>query len=270
MEKKKTETVAVKELIEAGAHFGHTASRWNPKMKRNIFGKKNNIHIIDIKNTLKGILTAYHYLKELARKNGTVLFVGTKRQAQNVVKNEATRAGMPYVSERWLGGTLTNFDTIRLRLNKLIELETLEKDGLLGRFNKKELSAYRRELKKLQINLGGIRNMSRLPQALVAVDYKDSKISINEAKRMKIRTICLVDTDGDPSAIDIPIPINDDAERVIQIVINKLADAVVEGKASAEPVKVTPLKEIKKVDKMGHVKTHVITRAKKPAAKKED
>lgn len=241
MEKKKTEIISVKELIESGAHFGHTTTRWNPKMKPYLFGKKNGIHIIDIKHTLKGLITAYYYLRELAKKNGMVLFVGTKRQAQSVVKNEATRCGMPYVSERWLGGTLTNFDTIRLRLNKLMELEKMETDGTIARLNKKELSMRRRELEKLQHNLGGIRNMSQLPQAMVLVDYKTSKIAINEAKIMKIKTIGLIDTDGDPTSVNVPIPVNDDAERVIQIIISKLADAVVEGHASAGITGVKPL-----------------------------
>jgi small subunit ribosomal protein S2 len=144
MEKKKTEIISVKELIESGAHFGHTTTRWNPKMKPYLFGKQNGIHIINIKHTLKGLITAYYYLRELAKKNGLILFVGTKRQAQSVIKDEATRCNMAYVSERWLGGTLTNFDTIRLRLNKLIELEKMETDGTISRLNKKELSMRRR------------------------------------------------------------------------------------------------------------------------------
>lgn len=241
MEKKKTEIISVKELIESGVHFGHTTTKWNPRMKPYLFGKQNGIHIIDIKHTLKGLITAYYYLRELAKKNGMVLFVGTKRQAQSVIKEEATRCNMPYVSERWLGGTLTNFDTIRLRLSKLVELEKMETDGTITRLNKKELSMHRRELEKLRHNLGGIRNMAQLPQALVVVDYKTSKIAINESKKMRIKTIGLIDTDGDPTGVNISIPANDDAERVIQIIISKLADAIIEGRTSAGITGIIPL-----------------------------
>jgi small subunit ribosomal protein S2 len=239
------ELASVKELIQAGAHLGHTVSRWNPRMKQFIFGKQNKTHIIDIKHTLKGMVIAQHYLAEIAKKNGIVLFVGTKQQIKAMVKDEATRCNMPYVSERWLGGTLTNFNTIRSRLSKLIELETMEKDGSLSRYNKKEISMFNRELSKLKRNLSGIKSMARLPDAMIAVDYKDSKIPIREAKAMKIRTIGLIDTDGDPTGVDIVIPINDDGMRAINLVLKQMADAIIEGHTHAKTVKVTPLEKEK-------------------------
>jgi len=235
------ESIAVKELIEAGAHFGHRASRWNPRMKPYIFGKRNFIHIIDIRETVRGLVTAYYYLKEIVSKGGIVLFVGTKPQAQEVIKTEATRCGMPYVSERWLGGTLTNFETIRLRLNRLFELEKQIADGTVERYNKKEKAAFQREIKKLLNNLGGIREMARLPDVVVIVDGRISKNALHEARKTAITTVGLVDTDNDPAEVDIPIPMNDDSVKVIKLVISKLADAVIEGKANIKAIDIKPI-----------------------------
>lgn len=258
--------VSLKELIEQGAHFGHKASKWNPRMKPYIFGKHKGVHIINLKETLKGLVTAIHLLKAVAKSGGEVLFVGTKRQAQPSIASEAKRCGMHYVSERWLGGTLTNFDTIRKQLNKLLDLEKKETDGTLLRYNKKEQSSFQRELKRLRKNLGGIRDMKRLPQLLAAVDYKKSKTAIDEARIMRIPTICLIDTDDNPLNVTVPIPVNDDASKVIQIVLAKLADAVIEGRGKLE---VKPL-ETSQAAKPIKVIKHTISKDKgeKPTSTK--
>ncbi len=222
--------VSVKELLEAGVHFGHPVSRWNPKMKPFIYGKRNLIHIIDLKRTVEGLVRGYHFLSKLAARGDLVLFVGTKRQARNVVEREAQRIGMPYVSERWIGGALTNFGVIRTRLNRLFEIERMEQDGTMELYTKKERAGLQREKRKLKRNLEGIRNMERLPGAMIIVDPRREKIALGEAAKMGIPSICLIDTDGDPELVDIPIPGNDDAMRVIQIIIGKLADAIEEGK----------------------------------------
>ncbi len=226
-------TIAPKELLESGVHFGHRVCRWNPKMAPYIFGKRNLIHIIDIRATIKGLVKAYHFLERLASRGELILLVGTKRQAGAVVKKEALRAGMPYVSERWLGGTLTNYDTIRKRLHRLREIEQWELDGTLHRYSKKEQSSILREKRKLLRNLDGIRTLDRLPACLVVVDPKHESIAVAEADKIGAATVALIDTDGDPESIDIPIPGNDDSMKVVQIVIQKLADAVAEGKAKS-------------------------------------
>ena len=222
--------VDVKEIIEAGVHFGHRASRWHPKMKRYIFGKRNLIHIVDVRETIKGLVRAFNFLSQLAASGRELVLVGTKRQAKSVIIQEAQRAGMHWVSERWLGGSLTNFHTIRKRLKRLEELEALEADGTIEDYSKKRISALRRERRKILRNLEGLRNMKQLPGALIVVDVRREHIAVCEARKMNIPVVGLVDTDCDPSAVDIVIPGNDDAYRSIQIILRILADAVLMGR----------------------------------------
>jgi small subunit ribosomal protein S2 len=230
--------VSPQDLLRAGVHFGHSSSRWNPRMKPYIYGKRNLIHIIDLKATIRGLVRAFHFIERLAAKGELVLFVGTKRQCQGVVEAEAKRCGMPYVNERWLGGTLTNYATIRMRLKRLNEIETMEKDGSINvMYNKKEISSIMREKRKLRRNLEGLRTLERLPAALVVVDPNHEKIAIQEADRIKAATLCLIDTDGDPEVADIAIPCNDDSFRVVQIILGRLADAVISGRARFIPPK---------------------------------
>ncbi len=225
-------TTLAQELIEAGVHYGHRASRWNPKMKPYIHGRRNLIHIIDVRETIRGLLRARKYLKQVASAGGLALFVGTKRQGADAVAQEAARCGMPYVNERWLGGTLTNFRTIRNRLARLEELEALLPSDAFGSYSKKMQSSLRREHRKMLRNLGGIRLLSRLPECLVVVDPKKEKNAINEARKMGIATVALIDTDCDPDLVDLPIPGNDDSIRSIELVAGRLADAILEGKAA--------------------------------------
>lgn len=227
----------VRKMLDAGIHFGHRSSRWNPKMEPYIFGRRNSIHIIDVKETLKGLLRAKAFLTRVVSQGRDVLFVGTKRQARGVIVAEASRVGMHYVADRWLGGTLTNFRTIRSRLARLEELEGLEESGELARYSKKMISKLTREKDKIKRNLEGIRRMVRLPGALVVVDVRREHIALNEARKLGVPTICLIDTDSDPDFADIPIPGNDDALRVIELVVSELAEAVLEGirGRSAEP-----------------------------------
>ena len=259
--------VDVKELLDSGVHYGHRASRWNPKMRPYIYGKRNLIHIINLRETVRGLLRAYRYLSQLVARGQLVLFVGTKRQAKEILEREASRCGMPYVSERWLGGTLTNFKTIRSRLNRLRELEAMwlpagdnparhdmntylagmmtdagkldlarSPDTAPIRANsKKMVSSLNRELLKIRRNLVGIRDMNRLPDALAIVDPKREHIAIKEAQRMGISTVALIDTDSDPDNVDLPIPGNDDSIRSIEVILAKLADAVLEGRAALPP-----------------------------------
>ncbi len=226
-----TTPVLVKELIEAGVHYGHRASRWNPKMRPFIYAKKNLIHIIDLRETIRGLLRARKYLAQVAAGGGVVLFVGTKRQASEIVKQEAERCGMPYVNDRWLGGTLTNFRTIRSRFSRLEELEELLQSPEISQYSKKMQAALQREYRKMYRNLNGIRTLDRLPQCLVVVDPKKEHNAVREARKMGIVSIALIDTDSDPDEVDLPIPGNDDSIRSIQLILSKLADAVLEGKA---------------------------------------
>jgi small subunit ribosomal protein S2 len=228
-----------KELIDAGVHFGHRVSRWNPKMKPYIFGKRNLIHIIDVKETLRGILLGRKFLSQVAARGLDVLFVGTKRQARKSVEENATRIEMHWVNDRWLGGTLTNFREIRKRVGRLDQLEALDAEGKLDQYSKKEGASLRREMRKIRRNLGGLRRMTKHPGALVIVDQRREIIAVREARKMGIPVICLLDTDSDPDMVDIAIPGNDDAMRAIELVIRTLADAVAEGvgargKAQAE------------------------------------
>ncbi|MFM8327349.1 MAG: 30S ribosomal protein S2, partial [Pirellulaceae bacterium] len=212
-------TELVQQLIESGVHFGHRVSRWNPKMAPYIYGRKNMIHIIDIRETMRGILRAKKYLSQVASGGSLVLFVGTKRQASEVVQREAERCGMPFVSERWLGGCLTNFRTIRNRMGRLDELETIIKSDLIHGYSKKMQSSLNREYRKVFRNLNGLRTLNRLPECLVLVDPNKEKNAIKEAKALGITTVALIDTDCDPTMVDLPIPGNDDGIRSIDLVI---------------------------------------------------
>jgi len=228
--------VLVRELLEAGVHFGHRASRWNPKMRPYIYGRRNQIHIIDIRETIRGLLRARKYLQRVAAGGGLVLFVGTKPQAADTVEKHAKRCGMPYVSDRWLGGTLTNFRTIRSRLSRLEELEALLASEELATYSKKMQSALNREYRKMYRNLNGIRTMDRLPECVVVVDPRKEKNAVHEAQILSIPTVALLDTDCDPDEVDLPIPGNDDGIRSIELILRLLADAVLAGKGSAEAV----------------------------------
>jgi small subunit ribosomal protein S2 len=227
--------IVVKDLIDAGVHFGHRASRWNPKMKPYIYGKRNLIHIIDLKETVRGLLRASKFFHRVASANGLILFVGTKRQAAETIIEECTRCGMPYVTERWLGGTLTNFRTIRSRLERLEELETILDGEQALSYSKKMIATLTRERRKIERNLSGIRHMNRLPEALMVVDPHREHIAVAEARKLGIKVVALLDTDCDPDLVDLPIPGNDDSMRSIELVTKRLADAIVEGKASAPP-----------------------------------
>jgi small subunit ribosomal protein S2 len=227
--------LAVKDLIDAGVHYGHRASRWNPKMKPYIYGKRNLIHIIDLKETVRGLLRAVKYFNRVAAGGGLILIVGTKRQAVDIVIQEAARCGMPYVTERWLGGTLTNFSTIRSRLDRLAELETTLDGEQALTYSKKMVASMTRERKKIARNLEGIRHMTRRPEAMLVIDPHREDIAVKEARKLGVKVVALMDTDCDPDQVDLPIPGNDDSMRSIELILRRLADAINEGKASAPP-----------------------------------
>lgn len=222
----------VKDLVEAGIHFGHRTTNWNPKMAPYIFDKKNKIHIIDIKATIKGLLLARKFVTRTIAGGKDVLFVGTKRQARACIEKYVKDTQMPWVTERWLGGTLTNFRTIRERLKRLEELEGLETTGAINSYSKKMESQLRREKNKILRNLDGLRVMTKLPGAMVVIDVKREVNAVKEARKLGIPTVCLIDTDSDPDFADIPIPGNDDAMRAIEIVVQQLCAAVMEGKTA--------------------------------------
>ena len=224
----------VKELIEAGIHFGQRRSNWNPKMRPYIFATRNQIHVIDIKETVKGLLLAKKFIQNTVAEGKDVVFVGTKRQAQAAIEKHCQEVGMPYVTERWLGGTLTNFRTIRERLKRLIELEGLIETGEIKTYSKKMESQLMREKRKIYRNLNGIRDMSSLPGAMIVLDVNREKNALHEAKNLGIPTICLIDTDGDPDLADIPIPGNDDSMRSIDLVMRELCAAIKEGKTQQQ------------------------------------
>lgn len=219
----------VQELVEAGAHYGHRASRWNPKMAQFIYGRKNLIHVIDIRETIRGLLRARKYLQNVAAGGSLVLFVGTKRQASGPIEREASRCGMPFVSERWLGGALTNFRTIRNRLARLEELERIREGDELAQYSKKMQSTLNREYRKIYRNLNGLRKMNRLPECLVIVDPNKEKNAVREARSLGITTVALIDTDCDPDSIDLPIPGNDDGIRSIELIMQYLSSAIIDG-----------------------------------------
>ena len=223
----------VKELIEAGIHFGQRRSNWNPKMRPYIFATRNQIHIIDIKETIKGLLLARKLVQKVTSEGKDVVFVGTKRQAQSAIEQHCTEVNQPYVTERWLGGTLTNFRTIRERLKRLEQLDQLIESGDIKSYSKKMESQLMREQRKIHRNLNGIRKMGNLPGAMVVVDVNREKNALNEARNLGIPTICLIDTDGDPHLADIPIPGNDDSMRSIDVVVRELCTAATEGRQKA-------------------------------------
>ncbi len=224
--------VSMKALLESGVHFGHRTNKWDPHMRPYIFTERNGIHIIDLQQTVKAITTAYNVVRDCASKGGLVMFVGTKRQAQETIKDEATRCGMPYVTERWLGGMLTNWVTIFQRITELERLEHLRDSGEINRLTKKEGLLISREINRLEIRLSGVRNMKKLPDLLFVVDISREETSIHEANLMNIPVIALVDTNCDPAGVDYVIPSNDDAIRAIKLLVSKVADAVIEGKAA--------------------------------------
>lgn len=221
--------VTMKELLEAGVHFGHRSRRWHPKMRSYIFTERNGIHIIDLQQTIRLLEEAYNFVRDTAAEGETILFVGTKKQAQESLEAEAKRCGMPYVTQRWLGGTLTNFRTIRQRANYLLELEKQKELGQFANLSKKEALWKERELLKLQKRLGGIKNMYYLPSALFVVDIAREAIAVKEANILGIPVVAMVDTNCDPDPIDYVIPANDDAIRAIKLIASKIADAVIEG-----------------------------------------
>jgi small subunit ribosomal protein S2 len=220
----------VKALVDAGVHFGHRVSRWNPKMEPYIHGKRNMIHIIDVKETIKGLFRAKKLIHNTVASGRDILFVGTKRQARHAVEEEARRCGMHYVTERWLGGTLTNFRTIRSRLQRLEELEKLWETGQIETYSKKMKSTLSREMTKIKANLEGIRRMDRMPGVMVLIDTRREQIAVKEARKLGVTTIAMIDTDSDPDLIDLPIPGNDDAMRAIELICRELADAVIEAR----------------------------------------
>ena len=226
--------IAVKDLLEAGVHFGHQTKRWNPKMKPYIFGERNGIYIIDLGKTARLFRDAEQFVMQLASEGRTLLFVGTKRQAQEAIAEEAARCGMFHVNQRWLGGLLTNFTTIQRSLARLRDLEAMETDGRYETLSKKEISQLEKEKRKLQKNLEGIRNMSRLPDALFVVDTRKEKIAVDEARKLKIPVIGVVDTNCDPDEVDYVIPGNDDALRSIRLFASRVADAVISGRGIRE------------------------------------
>ncbi|NMA68620.1 MAG: 30S ribosomal protein S2 [Desulfitobacterium sp.] len=221
--------ISMKQLLEAGVHFGHQTRRWNPKMARYIFTERNGIYIIDLQKTVRKVEEAYNYVRNLVADGGTILFVGTKKQAQESIKEEAERCGMYYVNERWLGGMLTNFQTIQKRVQRLHELEAMEEEGVFDVLPKKEVAALRHEMEKLERFLGGIKNMKKLPDAVFIVDPRKERIAVAEARRLNIPIIGIVDTNCDPDEIDVVIPANDDAIRAVKLLTSRIADAVIEG-----------------------------------------
>ena len=222
--------VAMKQLLEAGVHFGHQTKRWDPKMAEYIYQARNGIHIIDLQKTSKKIDEAYKFMKEVAEEGKTILFVGTKKQAQECVKDAAIKSNMFYVDQRWLGGMLTNFKTIRTRIERLNKLEEMENDGTFEVLPKKEVAALKNEKEKLEKNLGGIREMKEMPGAMFVVDPKNERIAVLEAKKLNIPIIGLVDTNCNPEDVDYPIPGNDDAIRAVKLITDVMANAIIEGK----------------------------------------
>lgn len=222
-------SISMKELLEAGVHFGHQTKRWNPKMKPYIFGARNGIYIIDLQKTVRYFKTAYSFVKESAQEGNTVLFVGTKKQAQDSVAEEATRCGMHYVNQRWLGGMLTNFTTVKQSIDRLKKIDAMFEDGTIDAYTKKEALQFTRDREKLQKTLGGIKSMNKLPGVMFVIDPKNEEIAVQEANKLGIPVVAVVDTNCDPDPIDYVIPGNDDAIRAIRLLSSKMADAILEG-----------------------------------------
>ena len=228
--------ISMKQLLEAGVHFGHQTRRWNPKMKKYIFTERNGIYIIDLQKTVKKVEEAYNWVKELAANGGTFLFVGTKKQAQDSVRDEAIRSGMFYVNQRWLGGTLTNFETIQKRIGRLKNIERMAEDGTFDVLPKKEVVQLKKEQERLEKFLGGIKELKQLPDALFIIDPRKERIAVAEARKLNIPIVGIVDTNCDPDEIDVVIPANDDAIRAVKLLTGKMADAILEAKQGEETV----------------------------------
>lgn len=226
--------ISMKQLLEAGVHFGHQTRRWNPKMAEYIYTERNGIHIIDLQKSVGMVDEAYRAVADIVSDGGTILFVGTKKQAQDAISTEAQRCGMFYVNERWLGGMLTNFKTIQSRINRLKEIEAMQEDGTFDVLPKKEVIKLKKELEKLEKNLGGIKEMKRIPDAIFIVDPKKERICVQEAQALGIQLIGIADTNCDPDELDFVIPGNDDAIRAVKLIVSKMADAVIEANQGAE------------------------------------
>lgn len=240
--------ISMKQLLEAGVHFGHQTRRWNPKMAEYIFTERNGIYIIDLQKTARKIDEAYAVIRQVAEEGGQVLFVGTKKQAQDSVKSEAERCGMYYVNQRWLGGMLTNFTTIKSRVGRLKELEKMEQDGIFDLLPKKEVIELKKEQEKLEKNLGGIKEMKRLPDLIFIVDPRKERIAIQEAHKLGIPVVAIVDTNCDPDEVDYVIPGNDDAIRAVKLIVSKMADAIIEVNQGEEHVaSVDKVEEVEEV-----------------------
>lgn len=228
--------ISMKQLLEAGVHFGHQTRRWNPKMKKYIFTERNGIYIIDLQKTVKLVDAAYDYMKNVAEEGGVALFVGTKKQAQEAIKEEATRAGQYYVNHRWLGGTLTNWNTIQTRINRLKKINQMEEDGTFDVLPKKEVVGLNKERERLEKFLGGIADMPRIPDVMYIVDPRKERIAVQEAQKLNIPIVAMVDTNCDPDEIDVVIPSNDDAIRAVKLITAKMADAFIEGNQGEDQV----------------------------------
>ena len=252
--------VSMKSLLEAGVHFGHRTRRWHPKMRTFIFTERNGIHIIDLQQTMRQVNTAYGVVRDVVRAGGLVLFVGTKKQAQDTIRQEADRCGMPYITHRWLGGTLTNFRTIRQRVEFMVELERRKQHGELDRLPKKEQQLLGKEFERLELLLGGLRGMPHLPDVLFIVDVQREGLAVTEANRLNIPVVAMVDTNCDPDPINYPIPSNDDAIRAIKLMAGKMADAVVEG---------TQLRAIDEAERQAEVDRATEERQEQRAAERE-
>jgi small subunit ribosomal protein S2 len=243
--------VSMKQLLECGVHFGHQTRRWNPKMKPYIFTERNGIYIIDLQKTVKGLEKAYDFVREVSKSGGTLLFVGTKRQAQDPIREEALKAGQYYINQRWLGGLLTNFTTIRRRVTRMVELQGMEESGSINKYPKKEIIQLRKEKDKLEKYLSGIKEMKEIPDALFIIDPRRETIAVLEAHKLGIPVISIVDTNCDPDVIDYPIPGNDDAIRAIELVVGLMANAFIEGRqgqdSRVESVKEEVIEEVKEV-----------------------
>ncbi len=226
------ETELMKQLLEAGVHFGHQTKKWNPKMKPYIFGERNGIYIVDLQKTTGLLMKACNFLKDVASKGGNILFVGTKRQSQEIIKTEAMKCNMFYVNQRWLGGLLTNFQTVRKSIKRMKEIEGMKEDGSIKLYSKKEESQLNKELNKLKKNLEGVKNIATLPSAIFIIDAKNEEIAVKEAKKLGIPVVALVDTNSDPDIIDYPIPGNDDAIKSIKLITSLISDSVLEGRTN--------------------------------------
>lgn len=240
--------ISMKGLLEAGVHFGHQTRRWNPKMKRYIFTERNGIYIIDLQKTVQKVEDAYKYVRDLVGEGGEILFVGTKKQAQEAIESQAKRCGMHYVNQRWLGGMLTNFETIKKRVDRLFELEAMEEDGTFDVLPKKEVIQLRHEEERLEKFLGGIKNMKKLPDALFVVDPKKEKIAVHEARILGIPVVAIIDTNCDPDEVDYPIPGNDDAIRSVKLLTETMANAVIEANQGREGEEATQEEAVQEVE----------------------